>query len=173
MLVGAFSFSDSGFSDLFDFKQVYPIISDSRFQARRQKSDSRCRQYFAPPRTSFISFVGVADDGAQTRLLQTSFLLLVALPVMVVFDSFLLQVLPDIVHPKFIGLLKGGDQSSHGRVRRTVGPKRPLCPKVSFQHLPPALASFSGFLVSLSTSSSEFLRPMAIAPDDIASPGIP
>src|SRR6218665_2851612 len=33
-------------------------------------------------------------------------------------------------------------------------PKDLFRPKVSFQHMPPALASFSGFLVSLSTSRS-------------------
>jgi len=49
----------------------------------------------SPPSASY------ADDEALTRLLQTSFLFSVALPVLVVFyrPSFLLQVLPDIVHP--------------------------------------------------------------------------
>jgi len=49
--------------------------------------------------SSYLSSVGYADDEDLTRLLQTSFLFLVALPVLVIFDSFLLQVLPDIVHP--------------------------------------------------------------------------
>jgi len=54
--------------------------------------------------SSFHSSVSYADDEALTRLIQTSFLLLVALPVglMVVFDSFLLQVISGIVHPDFV-----------------------------------------------------------------------
>src|SRR6218665_86608 len=51
--------------------------------------------------SSFFSSVGCADDEALPRLFQTSFLFafLVALPVLVVLDIFLLQVLPDIVRP--------------------------------------------------------------------------
>jgi len=46
---------------------------------------------------------------------------------------------------------------------------------VSFQHLPPALANLSGFLVSLSTSRSAQGGPSAeaFATDGIASPGYP
>src|SRR6218665_2381681 len=43
---------------------------------------------------------------------------------------------------------------------------------VVFQHLPSALASFSGFLMNLSTSRS-ILQPMAFTADGIAPPGIP
>src|SRR6218665_1007068 len=98
------------------------------------------------------------------RLSQDSsrlpFFVLVALPVLVVIGFFLLQVLPDIVRPDsscksfLVSCQAVTYQSSPGRVRRPVGLKRPLSPKVSFQHLPSALASFSGFLVSLSTSRS-------------------
>src|SRR6218665_3834260 len=76
---------------------------------------------------------------------------------------------------EFLGLMPGGDQSSPGRVRRPVGLKRPLSPNVSFQHLPSALASFSGFLVSLSISRSARGGSSAngLHPDGIAPPGIP
>jgi len=82
------------------------------------------------------------------------------------FRFFLLQVLPDIVHPdfvlwEFLGLLPGGDQSSPGRVMRPVGPKNLFRPTMSFQHLPPVLASFSGFLISLSTSRSALAGSLA------------
>jgi len=63
-----------------------------------------------------------------------------------------------------------------GRVMRPLGPKRPLSPyKVPFQHLPPALASFSGFLESLSTSLSALGGSSAnvFLPEGIAPPGIP
>ena len=48
--------------------------------------------------SSYLSSIGYANDLALTRLLQTSFLFLVALPVLVVFYSFLFWGLPDIVH---------------------------------------------------------------------------
>jgi len=50
----------------------------------------------------FLSSVGVTDNKALTRLLQASFLFFVASQILVVFDGFLLQVLPDIVHPDFV-----------------------------------------------------------------------
>src|SRR6218665_3277741 len=54
--------------------------------------------------------------------------------------------------PEFLGILPGGDQSSPGRVRRPRWVLKDLFrPKVSFQRLLFALASFSGFLVSLSS----------------------
>src|SRR6218665_663323 len=85
-------------------------------------------------------------------------------------DVFLFQVLPDIVH---LGLPLPPSAFSNpsscksflvscqvvtnpllvGQGGRWV-PKDLFRPKVSFQHMPPALASFSGFLVSLSTSRS-------------------
>ena len=39
------------------------------------------------------------DNEALTRLLQTSFCFWLLYHILVVFDSFLLQILPDIVHP--------------------------------------------------------------------------
>src|SRR6218665_2493533 len=84
---------------------------------------------------------------------------LIALPVLVVFGYFPLQVLPDIVRP---------DSSCKSFLVSCQAVTNPLLvgqggrwvlkdlsrPKVSFQHLPSALASFSGFLVSLSTLRS-------------------
>ena len=52
--------------------------------------------------SSCLSSVGYSDDEALTRLLQTSFLFLVASPIVVVFYSCLLQVPPDIIHPDFV-----------------------------------------------------------------------
>ena len=51
--------------------------------------------------SAYLSSVVCADDVALTRLLQTSFL--VVLPVLVVFGSFFLQVLFDIANPDSSG----------------------------------------------------------------------
>ena len=104
--------------------------------------------------SSFLSSVGVADDEAL-KTPPDFFFVFGCLPILVLFDFFILQVLPDIVHPDFVlwwflGLLPGSDQSSPGRIRRWVL-KDLFRPKVS---LLPLLASFSWLLVSLSTSRS-------------------
>ena len=46
------------------------------------------------------------------------FLVALGLPVLVVSDSFILQVFPDIVMQESLGLLPGGDQSTTDRVKK-------------------------------------------------------
>ena len=58
-----------------------------------------------------------------------------------------------LFHKDFLIVLPGGDQFSPGTVRIPMSLGGFFRSKVFFQHLPPALASFSG-LVSLSTSRS-------------------
>ena|SRR6218665_1019898 len=82
--------------------------------------------FFSPP--SAIPTMRLSQDFSRLLLL-----FLVNSPILVVYDFFLLQVLSNIVHPNFVlyeflSLLPGSDQSSPGRVRRPVGPKRLLLP---------------------------------------------
>src|SRR6218665_1907267 len=78
-------------------------------------------------------------------------------------------------HSGFLVFLPGDDQCSPGRIRRPASLGDFYRSKEFFQHLPPALASFSGFLVSLSTSRSALRGSLAltVTSDGIASPGSP
>ena len=80
-----------------------------------------------------------------------------------ILDDILCPLDANVISKSFLVFLPGGDQSSPGRVRRPVGFLDLFRPEVSFQHLPPALANTSGFLVSLSTTRSALGGSSAIS----------
>src|SRR6218665_1019655 len=107
----------------------------------------------------FFSSIDIADDETLTRLLPDFFFVFGRFQLLLVFDFFtfsfsltlsvqisscesFLVSCQAVTNPLLVG--EGG----------WLVLKDPFRPKVSFQHMPPALASFSEFLVSLSTSRS-------------------